>query len=805
MPITFDRSVCWDLNETISREWLITNGLGGYASGTIAGTLTRMQHGLLVASSGYEVSPRLLLAKIDEEILFDQRTYYLGTDEYRDGTINPSGFVHLESFRLEEGFPNFTYRIGGIDGFLLEKRIWMAWERNTTYIQYRVLRRHAPDGHIHNNHFSNGSDKVRLNNGRSSQEHIAGDQRVLTLTLLPFAAYRLYNEHQYGNHEWHFQIQTHQFEFFSPGAEKLRNSYSDDEIAGCTIKAGDDAHPYHIFVVGSAGSETTFLPTGVWYWHFLRRLDKAAGLAAIDDLYLPGVFRAKLWPDEDSSVTFIVTAEKLTSQLFNTCQLTLSYKNAVEQQSKYEQTQSYSGECREKIYTLPVLPLNDKAHPSKTDEEFIRLLYQAGNRFLAKRSIPYGDFPGNQTTSPSFNDPETVPILIPGYFGMQDNVREMLIALPGLILTTGQYSKAQHILHYLARFFKQGMLPNRLPTSAHSLKEDDFESIDTSLWYFYALDHYLQATHDYELLDDVYQRLVDTISSYIQGTYHGIHVNPQDGLLVAQQTGTVLTWMNARVNGAPVTPRHGKPVEVNALWYYALCLMDEWSQILYQKGRINDKTTYYKEQSYQCKQNFNQCFWYSAGNYLYDVIDGPKGDDQSLRPNQLLAFSLRYPVLDQARRRSVLNIITSQLVTPFGLRTLAPNDANYHGQLQASIKEQQGALHQGSVWTWLLGPYVDALLCVEGSAILTATETSKDSIMHLEQVCHTGLHLLESFQQHQTEGMLGMLGGVFDGDAPHASRYTATSATSTGEILRVYSLLTHLGIRYQKQLLTIES
>src|SRR5215471_4763671 len=206
MPIAFDRSICCDFNETISREWLITNGHGSYAAGTVAGTLTRIQHGLLVASSSDDASPRLLLAKIDEEILFDQRTYYLGTNEYRDGTFNPAGFVHLEEFRLEEGFPVFTYRIGGIDGLLLEKRIWMTQACNTTYIQYRVLRTHTPDGHIHKNHSSNNFDRnLRVNNGRSYHEHSTEDQRVLTLTLLPFAAYRLYNEQQYGNNEWHFQ------------------------------------------------------------------------------------------------------------------------------------------------------------------------------------------------------------------------------------------------------------------------------------------------------------------------------------------------------------------------------------------------------------------------------------------------------------------------------------------------------------------------------------------------------------------------------------------------------------------------
>src|SRR5579859_2422274 len=190
MPIAFDRSVCCDLNETISREWLITNGIGGYAAGTVAGTLTRMQHGLLVASCD-EASPRLLLAKLDEEILFDQRTYYLGTNEYRDGTINPAGFVHLETFHLEEGFPVFTYRIGGIDGILFEKRIWMPQDLNTTYIQYRVLRPSTPDAHVYRNTTWSSFDRSsRASYVRSYHEHSGGEQRVLTLTLLPFAAYR---------------------------------------------------------------------------------------------------------------------------------------------------------------------------------------------------------------------------------------------------------------------------------------------------------------------------------------------------------------------------------------------------------------------------------------------------------------------------------------------------------------------------------------------------------------------------------------------------------------------------------------
>ncbi len=786
MPIAFVRSVCCDLNETISREWLVTNGLGGYSSGTVAGTLTRLQHGLLVVSPGDGASQRLLLAKIDEEVLFDQRTYYLGTNEYRDGAINPAGFVHLETFRLEEGFPIFSYRLGGIDGIVLEKRIWMPQGLNTTYIQYRVLRASTPDAPAYRNASrDNLESSSRHMYVRGHHDHPGIGQRVLTLTLLPFAAYRPYNEPQYGNNEWHFHVQAHQADHGPPGAD----------IAGCTILARDGALPFHIFAVGPAESETTFIPTGVWYWHFLRRHDQAAGLAATDDLYLPGVFRAKLWPGEDSSLTIIVTAEELSLQTFSTSQLNSSYNDAVEYQRSLVQPQRYFGEGGETAHTLPVLPLTDTSYPSKTDEEFLHLLFQAASRFLAKRTVPYCDFPGNQSPFPFFDTTENVPVLIPGYFDMQDKTRDTLIALPGLTLVTKQYSEAQRILRCLARYFKQGMLPDRSPTPGHPLEECDYGSIDTTLWYFYALDHYLRTTHDYELLDELYQRLVDSISWYTQGTYNGILIDPHDGLLGAQKPGKALTWMNATVNHVPITPRHGKPVEVNALWYNALSLMHEWTQLLHQLGSIDHITAHYLEQSRQTKHSFNKRFWYSDGGYLYDVIDGPGGDDSSFRPNQLLAFSLRYPVLDEEHRRSVLELVSERLITPRGLRTLAPHEARYQGHLKDNLEEQQRALHQGGTWPWLLGPFIDALFCVEGSA--TFTESSWDKNSCRERVWRKGLQLLESLRKQLNEGLLGMPGGVFDGDSPQNTGYIIASALSVGETLRIYNLLTHLGVKYQ--------
>jgi glycogen debranching enzyme len=222
---------------------------------------------------------------------------------------------------------------------------------------------------------------------------------------------------------------------------------------------------------------------------------------------------------------------------------------------------------------------------------------------------------------------------------------------------------------------------------------------------------------------------------------------------------------------------------------------------LYQKGRIQHRVTFYQEQSQLCKKNFNERFWYANGNYLYDVVDGPDGDDISLRPNQLLAFSLRYPVLDQNHRRRVLDLITRKLVTPFGLRTLAQKDPAYHGQLEANFEARQRAKHQGCVWPWLLGPYVDALICVERSA--RPTKNSRDNLTHPEQFLQKGLDLLASFQQHLHEGMLGVIGSVFDGNFPHATRCIGASATSTGELLRIYNRLAYLSIEDQNQVLTL--
>lgn len=802
MPITFDRAVCCNLDETISREWLISNGRGGYASGTVAGTLTRIQQGLLVAAQESDTVPQLLVAKIDEEVLFDQRTYYLGTNEYRDGTLNPAGFVHLEAFRLEEGFPIFTYRLGGLDGIMLEKRIWMPQEQNTTYIQYRVLRTSTPQGNA-GQHPGNWRGAGRAGLGRLYGYGEEDAQPSLTLTLLPLVAHRPYNQPQYGRHDGEFQVRVHQQQTGRPLEEHDQALALPRGVAGCTIRSGEKQSAYHLLAIGHPESQTRFIPTGVWYWHFLRRHDQAAGLPATDDLYLPGVVRARLWPDDDSALTIIVTSEELTTVPLNQRQVNKTYEQALDYQQSLLHVQRYFGEGGGSIQTLPVLPFTNSSFSSVQSEEFLQLLYQAGDRLLTRRILPYQ----NSSGSPAFffRAAEHIPTIPASYYGLINDTRASLIALPGLAVTTRRYNGAQQMLRHIGRLFRHGLLPDRLPTAQRpELSDEEYTNVDIALWYFYALDKYLSVTQDYELLDELYQRLTECAACYTRGTSHGIGIDPADGLLRAGSSAHALTWMNARIQGAPVTPRPGKAVEVNALWYHALSLLYEWSQLLYQRGRINHSAEEYAEQAQICRRSFQARFWYPDGGYLYDVVDGPSGNDASLRPNQLLACSLRYAVLNAQKQATVLDVVTQQLATPYGLRTLAPHDASYQGQLPQARAEVARALHQGAAWPWLIGPYIDTILRV-GERPLQAMDGQAPPArpdLYKEYVWRKGLQVLEPFCQQMQREMLGCVSEVYAGDAPHSSGPELASALSSGEILRAYRVLAHLGIQQRDQALS---
>ncbi|MBE3560010.1 MAG: glycogen debranching enzyme N-terminal domain-containing protein [Ktedonobacteraceae bacterium] len=785
MPIIFDRGICRDLGETISREWLVTNGLGGYASGTVAGVLTRRQHGLLVAVPPGSTIPHVLLAKMDEEVVFDQRTYYLETNEYRDGALNPAGFVHLEEFRLEEGFPIFTCYLGGMSGIALEKRIWLPWERNITCVQYRVYKTAQYNGSGHYRPGRTGPLSGSL--GRPVE-----NARSLTLTLLPFTTYRPYNQTRQGSHDQYFEVQAYQAEDSGQARETWHASQDarsfSGRLAGCTVRAAGTL-PYHILAVSHSGNQVTFLPTGVWYWNFLHRQDKAMGLAATDDLYLPGVIRATLNTDEEDILTIIASTEDLSSLDLRPQEIQHLYAISIERRQQLFHCALYPrrffGEGGEAAHTqhLRVLPLTTTSDPDAGGEDFLRLLLQAVDSFF----VHY-----RSSGSEKMPALPALPSLLSSYYTMEHRIRDALIALPGLTLVSGRYADAQRLLHAVARTFRDGLLADRFPLPGRSLQDDDYGSVDTTLWFFYALDYYLRITRHYDLLETYYDDLRYALHTCMRGTINNIHMDHNDGLLYAGQPGKALTWMNASINGVPQTPRTGKAVEVHALCYHALALMHKWSQYMSRRGRAISSLSYYQELLKLCRSSFQERFWYAEGGYLYDVVDGPQGNDPSLRPNQLLALSLRHPILDSRYHQSVFDQVTRHLLTPWGLRTLSPQDSAYRGSQGKDDEARERALHQGSIWPWLIGPYIDALLIVGRHSPRQIAQSDRQ--LHQEYLWRKGLQLLEPFRDLLYGNFLGMCANTLDGDSPHHSGPEITSAVSIGELLRVYNLLAHMQV-----------
>lgn len=768
MTIHIDRSQCRNLQEIITREWLVTNGRGGYAAGTVAGVLTRKEHGLLVAVPAQAQKPYLLVAKIDEEVVFNEKTYYLGVNEYRDGTIHPAGFVHLEEFYLEDGFPVFVYRLGSIEGIQLEKRIWMVHGENTTYIQYRAVLNKTPESTRYKKDEGNGKLHMVEQHRQNPQNNYRSS--ALILNLLPFTSYRPYNQLQFRGQNAQYREHVH-----ATGIDtsKVPTPLLPDlcpNIVGCTIQAHDEAEPYHVLAIGQTNSNVTFIPTDVWYWNFLHRQDKQAaekiGREAIDDLYLPGVIRATFWPGEEMSLTLMVSSEHITTLFTPEKQSKAAY------QLNLAQRQTARTEQRNQNPDYSDLLIHQRGRDEQDPNlHFLSLITEDGEDDPAMQDLLQA------TEHFLIEDPEEEQgySLLTNFFQQERNTRETLIALPGLLLIPGNYQAAASLLR------KQ----------VHQKSQ----CVDTVLWYFYTLDYYLAATQDLELLEELFPVLKDYIKGYIQGYIQEsgqiIQMDEQDYLLHADASGEPVTWMNAIHQGKAITPRNGKAVEVNALWYHALSLMCEWAQHMGLCNEQEDDPGYYQQLRERCQYHFQQRFWYEQGGYLYDVIDGPEGEDTRLRPNQLLACSLRYPVADQRQQQQIFNICTRHLLTAYGLRSLAECDR----EKQA---DQSLSPHQGGIWPWLLGPYIDTMVTIEVRKQLEIErqglykgEKEQRQYQNIEQ---RGMKLLKPMFERLQKDLLGMCEEVYEGESPHQPYHTGASAASIsmGELLRSYRLLKNI-------------
>ena len=641
--------------DALGREWLITNGLGGFVAGTAALANTRRYHGLLVASFKPPVDRRVLVAKVDIEIEYRGTRYALTANEFADGTLAPRGFEYLTEFRLEGGLPVWNFAVADA---LLELRIYAAQGENTAYLRVRVVAATAP----------------------------------LRVTLTPLCADRDYHSHQQGG--------------WTP-----RTSAEEGSV---TVTAFEGAHPYRISV-----DRGTFQPQPDWHWKFLHRVERDRGLDDVEDLFRPGHFLASLESGESLHLT--ATAEDGARLEGNTALL----------------REIQRGQRMTRLAPTGAPP-------------WVARLHLAADQFIVARADAAGELRGKT--------------VIAGYPWFSDWGRDTMIALPGLTLSTGRAGEAATILRTFGRHVSQGMLPNRFPDGGEALQDAEYNTVDATLWFFHALDAYYEATRDDALLAELLPVMRDILAWHERGTRFGIGMDPSDGLLRAGVPGVQLTWMDAKVGDWVVTPRIGKPVEINALWHFAHVAMARWHEELeFGSGARHAQA------ARRIRESFRNRFW--NGDYLFDVIDTPGGhDDASLRPNQIFAVSLNAGLLDEAQARAVVDVCARELLTPFGLRSLARTGPGYVGRFTGGPVQRDGAYHQGTVWSWLLGPFALAHYAAYGDA------------SHAQG-------LLAGIAPHLDEACIGQLSEVFDGDAPFAAGGCFAQAWSVAEILRAHEVL----------------
>jgi len=678
--VAFGRERCGDLDAALRREWLVTNGIGGYASGTLIGVSTRSYHGLLVAALEPPVGRVVLVGGTVEQATYDNRRAPISTNEYADGVFVPDGYRNLAEFRLEGSLPVWIYAIADA---LIERRLWMAHGQNTTYVSYRLVHASGP----------------------------------VDLEITPLVTYRDHH-HLTSGQGWQMQVESHPH--------------------GVLDRAFQDAAPLRLLT-----DTGEFRSGGRWYWNFRYREEGARGFNDHGDLYAPGSFVKRLEPGETLTLIFSVEQD-----------VTLDGEAARRDEVERQQ----------RLLARVTMPNTDPV---------LQQLVLAADQFIVRRAMnpvlpdaavaepASAKANGQQAGAPEPGQMTTT--IIAGYHWFNDWGRATMVSLPGLTLATGRPEVAADILRAFAAYLQDGLLPNELPDEAGGAP--GYETADVTLWFVQAVEAYRAVSGDEQLVTELLPSLTGILDAHIAVTRQAIGIDPADGLVRADVTGVELTWMDARIDEWVVTPRRGKPVEINALWYSALRIVAAALA-----ARNDKRAAAYEKEAARMRTSFLARFMHPELSYLADVVDGPDGDDWSLRPNQLLALSLAYPLVEGDTARQVLDTVGRNLLTTFGLRSLAVDHRAYAGSYAGDRTQRDGAYHQGTVWPWLLGAYVNAKLRhADGRERVRAI---------LRPVAH-----------HLRDAGLGSISEIFDGDVPHQPRGAIAQAWSVAEVLRIWRML----------------
>jgi predicted glycogen debranching enzyme len=657
-----------DPQHLIAREWLVTNGLGGYASGTVSGIATRRYHGLLIAALPAPLGRMMLFNHLVEHLRFNNdKTVLLAGDHMPTAEEAQAAARNLASFSLEFGLPVWRYEIGSA---VLEKRLLMPHRANTVHIIYHLVSGEEPvrlqlrPGL----HFRAHEAPVGEPDSSTYSIHAQGDRVEITTT-----------------NQLSLKMQLRQHE----GAMLL-----------------DGGRVY-----------------GVEYG-----LEEHRGYPFRDKLWSPGHFVAELAVGEG----VVLTASTESWDAIAATDPHSALTTELERRAR----------------------LIEQAHPAARNDLGAELVL-AADQFVISPSTRLADEARARAAG------DEARSVIAGYHWFTDWGRDTMISLEGLTLVTGRVPEAGYILRTFGQHICDGLIPNLFPEGEQS---GLYHTADATLWYFHALDRYLRCSGDEATLRMLLPRLQDIVEHHLAGTRFGIGVDPADGLLRQGAEGYQLTWMDAKVGDWVVTPRRGKAVEINALWYNALRLLERW---LKEQNDPAAAAAIAKHADRTC-QSFNSRFWCEERGWLYDVVDGEEGNDASLRPNQLFAIALPHPVLAENRWPAVVEVCREQLLTPVGLRSLGPHEKDFKPKYSGDLRSRDAAYHQGTVWGWLIGPYLDAWLKVHPSEREGARA------------------LLNGFVPHMSEACIGSISEIFDAEAPFKPRGCISQAWSVAEVLRCW-------------------
>lgn len=639
--IDLDRKICTNAAEASQREWLETNGIGGFASGTVSGIRTRRYHALLTAATRPPLGRISTLSKYEETLVVGGERFELSANRY-PGKIHPEGFQYLTSFRLDP-FPVWTYEAGGV---VIEKRLFMPHGQNAVVCIWEL--------------------KSKAKN--------------VSFELRPLSSFVDYHHLQHADPR------------FDAAFEEAKGSIR--------LRPYEDLPELHI-----GHNALAVEKTGYWYHDFELAIEEERGFDFREDLFQP--FEMKF--DLSKPAVAIAATEPVES------------KKAAKLEAAERKRRA------------------DLIAKAGAETDFEMQLVLAADQFIVARGSGH--------------------TIIAGYPWFSDWGRDTMIALPGLTLATGRPEVARSIILEFANHISEGMLPNRFPDAGDTA---EYNTVDATLWYFEAIRAYAEETGDYDLVEEeLYAKLADIIAWHLRGTRYSIHLDT-DGLLYAGEPGHQLTWMDAKIGDLVITPRIGKPVEIQALWYNALRIMADLADRF---GHDEDKQRFVAMADL-AKLSFNGLFWNEDEQCLYDVIADGTGDG-AIRPNQIVAVSLAHPILERRRWKPVVDKVREELLTPVGLRSLSPNDPAYVPHYLGSPFARDSAYHQGTVWGWLIGPFIDAFrkACAEEESEVAA--------------------MLSGFEAHLREAGLGQVSEIFDAEPPHAPRGCPAQAWSVAELLRV--------------------